>query len=112
MQSQENKYKAYLLESYNRHCYDHDHGFVHYSIINTHCIIHNIYVDPEKRQSRIASEMADKIVEIAKKEGATNLICEIDKRNRTFNAAVAAILGYGFNLIDESQFYLTFHKDI
>ena len=56
--------------------------------------------------------MADEVVKLAQKEGVDKLLCEIDKRSNTFNSAVASVLGYGFNLIDEGPYYLTFHKDL
>lgn len=111
-QSLGNKWRAYINESYNRNVFDHDHGFAAYSIVDSYCIIHDMYVEPGFRNSKVGSEMANHIKAICHEEGCDKMACTIDKRSRTYKQALKAIQGYGFKVIDNEGLYTTLERDI
>jgi GNAT superfamily N-acetyltransferase len=112
VQSLGNKWRSYIRESYNRQVFEHDHGFATYSIIGMYCIIHDMYVEPEFRNSKVGSEMANHIKVICSEEGCTKMACTIDKRSKTYKSALKAITEYGFKVIDNEGLYTTLERDI
>ena len=71
-----------------------------------------MYVEPESRNMKVGSEMADQIKAITKNEGCERMVCIIDKRNMQYDNSIKAIQGYGFRVIDNEGLYTTLERDI
>ncbi len=88
------------------------HGFATYKFVEDGVYIEDLYVVPEKRESKLASKYADKVVAIAREKGYTKLfgsVCYSDP-NATTNLHV--LLGYGFNLLHGNKDMIYFVKEI
>ncbi|GAC1499986.1 MAG: hypothetical protein NVS1B10_03270 [Candidatus Saccharimonadales bacterium] len=92
-------YKDYIKELYGRHILETDDGFMTYSFFGEECYIQDMYVVPQKRQSRVASDLADKIAELAKDHGCKYLTGTVFLSNNEPTRSLKVLLGYGFKLL-------------
>jgi ribosomal protein S18 acetylase RimI-like enzyme len=108
-----NPFKEYLVQKCG---YDEpielDGGFLLYAINGNECHIGEIYVPKERRQSKIASKMADMATEIAKNKGCTHLTARTNLVGSDDEAAILSILHYGFKVIRADQNSILFMKEI
>lgn len=77
---------------------ENEHGFASAKLLDDFFYIEDIYVVPEKRQSKIASQMADDLVIKAKELGYNKVLGSVcvDANNSTISLKV--LLAYGFSL--------------
>lgn len=87
-------------------------GFASYRISGDECYIRDIWVNQDFRKKHIASAIAHKIEEIAKKAGCKYLTGSVDTAatNPTQNTKV--LLSYGFDICGIFQTGILFRKDI
>lgn len=88
------------------------HGFILYKIIGTECYIGEIYVEKSKRQLGIASELADKVTDIALANGCTILTCETNLCGHEDELSMLSILHYGFRPIQAHNNSIRYMKEI
>jgi GNAT superfamily N-acetyltransferase len=92
-------FSDYINEREGKQILESDKGFATYKIFdNGECYLQDIYVIPDERKSGLATEMADKVVEIAQEHGCKTLIGSvcIDDLNCTRNMKV--FLAYGMQM--------------
>lgn len=89
-----------------------DNGFASYLITGAECYIRDIWVHPDFRKTKIASNMADEIVEIAKKAGCNCLIGSVYLKTTNPTASTKVLLAYGFNVHSVVQDGILFRKEI
>ena len=99
------------MESYNRHLYENEYGFITWQILGNACVINTLYVKPEHRQEGRASELADYVVELIRGK-VENLVCEIDIRSNTAIEAYNSITKYGFEKTGQIGNYIILQKDL
>jgi len=103
----------YILEREGISTLEVENGFATYKKVsdNTYYLI-DIYVKPEHRRGRIASEMSAKVAEIAKNDGAEYLLGSVDTSCNFATESMKAVLGDGFSFksIDGNMIY--FYKRI
>lgn len=87
-------------------------GFAVYSIGGDECYISEIYVAPEYRQEGVASEMADRIGEIAKEEGCKYLTGTVNPSANKSHESLLVLLGYGFKLLAAKENLIIFKKEL
>jgi predicted sulfurtransferase len=108
-----NPYKDYLVSKCGyEEPIELDGGFLLYAFNGTACHIGEIYVPKNKRQSRIASKMADQVTEIAKSNNCTHLTCKTNLVGVEDEEAILSILHYGFKVIKADQNQITYYKEI
>jgi ribosomal protein S18 acetylase RimI-like enzyme len=88
-------YSSYIKERSGLEVLESEYGFVTYKFRHPDCYIQDIYVVPEKRQSGIAAEMADKVADIAKSKGYKILTGSIDYRANGADISEKVLRGYG-----------------
>jgi predicted GNAT family acetyltransferase len=68
-------YAQYLKEREDKEILENEFGFVTYKFLNaTECYIHDIFVIPEMRESGLAMQMKQDVIDIAKSKGCQTLI--------------------------------------
>lgn len=72
----------------------------------------DIYVLPEFRKSKVASQIADAIVEEAKKKNCTKLLGSVVPSNKNSTVSLHVLLGYGMILESAAADFIVFRKDI
>ena len=106
-------YAEYLKERENKEILEENQGFATYRILeNSVCYIIDIYVQMEARKSGLATEMANKISELAKSRGCTHLmgsVC-VDANNATESMKV--LLAYGMKVFKTEDSMIYFKKDL
>lgn len=107
-------YGDYILEHRKDRIVEREEGFASFRFLNEGKSVYivDIYTRPDFRKTKIASEMADEIVEIAKKEGATELIGTVVPSARNSTDSLRVLLGYGMSLQSASNDLVVFRKDI
>lgn len=106
-------YADFLKESNGAELLEHEHGFATYRFEESpvgECVyLMDIYVKPEKRKSKICFNMADEVVEEAKKNGIKYLIGSVDLRINGADISKKVLLAYGLKpaWYDEpTQYYI------
>jgi len=87
-------------------------GFITYKLGQDYIYIVDIYVLPEYRQLRVASDLADVVADKAKSMGKKRLIGTIDLETNGKTESAKAILGYGFKIDSSDGKMIYFTKEI
>lgn len=93
-------YGNYIKERLGRDIVEDDKGFATYEFYEESqaCYIVDIYVHPDFRKEKVASNYADKIAEIAKERGCKFLYGTVAPGTNHSTESVKVLLGYGFEL--------------
>ena len=67
------------------------------------CYIEEIYVEPEFRKSKVASDMANKIEFIARDHGSKMLLGSVAPSANNSTISLQVLLGYGFKLLSSQD---------
>lgn len=111
-----NLYKQYVKEREDLETIERDgKGFLLYKISDDphrHLYIADLYVTPDFRESRIATEMADEAVSQAKEKDVNIAYCQVDKEANNWELSKHVIECYGFKRYEEVGAILVFFKEI
>jgi ribosomal protein S18 acetylase RimI-like enzyme len=105
-------YADYLRERTDKRILEDEKGFVTYYFINDGVYLEDIYVSPDYRHSGVASEMADKVAEIAKEQGCTKMFGTICPAANNSTEGLKVLLAYGFRLDSCVNNFIALKKDI
>lgn len=109
-------YQEYLEERMGDGLVYRDEGFASYRYFNDgdtpSVYIVDLYVRKDFRKSGIASEMADRIVEIAKRDGKTRLIGSVNSLAKNSTDSIKVLLAYGMEFYKSTPDGLIFKKEI
>lgn len=107
-------YKHYVWERLGDYALETEHGFATYRFLNDKKTVYivDLYVKPEYRKTKIASNMADEICAIAKAEGATELLGTVSPQALTATDSLKVLLAYGMKLLTANEQAIVFRKDI
>lgn len=109
-------YADYLKERLGDEIVLRDEGFATYRFVDdcgTPAVyIVDIYVRPDFRKTKIASEMADSIANIAKEKGYHRLIGSVDSTAKTATDSIKVLLAYGMQFHRQAPGGLIFKKEI
>ncbi len=108
-------YAEYLKERTDDGIVETDEGFATYRYLdNGHTVyIIDIYVVPEARKKGVASQLADKIMGIAKEEkGCTCMLGTVQTSAKGSTISLKALLGYGMELHAVNGDAIILKKDI
>ena len=109
----ESMYGKYLKEKTNDAIIESEFGFATYRYIDPATVyIVDIFVLPDFRKTKVASAMADFIVEEAKNKGCNKLIGSVVPSNKGSTTSLKVLLGYGMNLKSSTNDFVIFEKDI
>lgn len=100
----------YLEERENISYIEEEHGFATYKIIGQDVYLQDIWVEKDFRQTKLASEMADKIVKIAKQKQCKRLIGSVVPSANNSTTSLKVLLGYGFKLFKSQDNFILFEK--
>lgn len=105
-------YGDYILEREGREIVESEHGFASYKIMGSECYIQEIYVVPEMRTTKIASQMADKIAELAKEKGCKYLTGSVCPTMNGATTSLRVLLSYGFKLAKSEENLIWMIKEL
>ena len=107
-------YSKYIAERTNDKVLEIPEGFATYRYINDNKTVYiiDIYVLPEFRNKKIASELADQIVAEAKQLGCKELIGTVVPSAKGSNTSLKVLLGYGMTLNSAANDVVVFRKEI
>lgn len=106
-------YGSYLKEKTNVHIVEDEKGFATYRYTEDGAVyIIDIYVTPDYRHSGVASEMADKIGTIAKRNGISRMYGSINLETKQCTDSLKVLLAYGFQLHSSSANFLLLSKEL
>ncbi len=107
-----NKLSLYLKERENVDSIETEFGFCTYIINGDECYIRDIWIEPKYRQLKVATNLADKVAEIAKIQGCKYLTGTVSPRANNSTESLRVLLGYGMKLIDSNVNLIIFKKDL
>ncbi len=108
------QYAKYLIERTSDRIIENEYGFATYRFVNDNKTVYiiDIYVEPAYRNQKKASELADKVVEIAKAAGCNQLIGTVVPSAKGSTASLKVLLGYQMTLNNAANDIVVFGKEI
>ncbi len=90
-------YGQYITERTNREILETEHGFATFQVLpNNIFYIIDIFIKPEYRRSRKASELTDNLENIAKEKGSKWILGSVDDAAKGAEVSHKALQAYGF----------------
>lgn len=109
-------YKNYLLEKTKDKIIETSHAFATYRYLDHQGIkavyIVDIYVEPDFRNSNVASSISDNIAREASILGCKYLLGSVVPSNKESTSSIRVLLAYGMSLDSSSNDFILFKKDI
>lgn len=106
-------YADYVRELLGDWVLETDKGFATYRFTDPKTVyILNIYVHPDFRKHRVASDIADKIMELARKRGCNRMLGSVTPSAKGSTESLRVLLGYGMTLDSSANDFILFRKDI
>lgn len=106
-------YAEYVRERTDDQIIENDKGFATYRFVDNNTVfILDIYIRPDFRKYGEASNIADNIVEIAKKRGCTTLLGGVVPSTKNSTISLKVLLGYGMTLKYSNVDFICFEKAI
>lgn len=106
-------YAQYLLERTHDKIVEIPEGFATFRFLNEkQCYLIDIFILPEFRKSGIATKLADKIAEIAKQKGCTELLGTVCPSAKGSNASLKVLWSYGMTLESSDRNMIVMKKEI
>jgi len=107
-------YAEYLREKTNDHILETSRGFATYRYLDEGKTVYlvDIYVVPQFRKTKEASNMADQIVDEAKKKGCTKLLGSVVPSTKNSTVSLKVLLGYGMSLDSCTNDFILFKKEL
>jgi ribosomal protein S18 acetylase RimI-like enzyme len=106
-------YAQYLSERTNDGILETEEGFATFRYLNEKEVyIIDIFVRPELRQSGLAGQLANIIVEDAKKRGCVTLFGTINLLTKGADISLKVLQGYGMRLHSAENNIIVMKKDI
>ena len=105
-------YSNYLKERTDKEVLETEQGFAVYSFTQDAVYIEDIFVDKDFRHSNVASDIADKISEIAKSKGFKKMLGSICPSTKNSTEGLKVLLAYGFKLDSSTNNFILFAKDL
>lgn len=106
----------YLRERLGDEVLEYDEGFVTYRFIDDNGIksvyIVDIFVRPDFRRTRMASIMADAVVELARTQGCKRLIGTVSPASKNATDSLKVLMGYGMELYQCDKNAIIFKREI
>ena len=109
-------YASYVRERLGDEILEWDEGFLTYRYIrdmgDLTVYIVDMYVRPDFRKTRIASTMADEVVEKAKAKGCKRLLGSVASDAKNPTESIKVLLGYGMDFYKCNEHGMFFKKEI
>lgn len=105
-------FAKYIMERQGKHILENRFGFATYSFTDNAVYIEEIYVSEEHRKSNRASEMADKICEMAKLRGINLLYGSVSPKASGSTQSIQVLLAYGMQLDSCTDNFILLRKAI
>lgn len=94
------------------------HGFLTYGfncvpgVSFPHVYIEDLYVVPSARKTHVATEMADRVADIARERGVTKMIGSVSTGRKNPDASLRVLQAYGMELYSVADATIWMIKDL
>jgi predicted GNAT family acetyltransferase len=106
-------YASYILERLNDHIIEEEHGFITYRFLpNNQMYIIDIFIEKNHRRSGLATELTNRVFEIAKNNNITTVLGTVVPSANNSTDSLKAILFYSFTLQSASDNLIIFKKEM
>lgn len=106
-------YAEYIKERLDHDIIETDCGFATYRFTDEQtCYLMDIYMKTDYRNQGVARDLANMVVEIAKKRGCTKMIGSVVPSAKGSNTSLHVLLAYGMTLDSCTNDFILFRKEI
>jgi hypothetical protein len=105
-------YADYLKEREDFSIIESELGFASYKCVGDECYLRDLYVIPSHRQTKVASDMADRVCDIAKLHGCTYLLGTVSPQDKNATRNMQVLIQYGMKLVRSSNDLICFIKEL
>lgn len=105
-------YAQYLRERSNVSIVENEHGYITYIFMKDYCYIEDVFVTPEKRGTRLASQLAEQVLIKAKENGYSRLLGSVCISANGAEKSVVYMINYGYKLHNLDKDMIYFVKEI
>lgn len=105
-------WSAYHKETEGHETLETESGFIRFSLNPPNCYVHDLYVRPDLRRGKYATNLADSVTLIAREAGCTHMWSEVGVVSRTSTEALYANLSYGFKVQRAENGFILMCKEV
>lgn len=106
-------YARYAKEFLGRSVIETEEGFVTYRYTDENTVyIENLYVIPELRQNKVASQLAQRVAEEAIVKGCKKMLGSVIPSANNSTVSMKVLLAYGFELDSATADFILFSKEL
>lgn len=106
-------YAEYIQEREEKEIIESDKGFATFKTFdNGECYLQDLYVIPSERQTGLATQMTDKIVDIARERGCKLLVGSVCVDDKYATRNMKVFLSYGMQIYKNTGSMIFLKKDI
>jgi len=105
-------YSRYLHEREGFECIETEYAFASYLCAGQECYLRDLYVIPEKRNTKLASSIADQVCEIARSKGCKYLTGSVSPKDPRVTENIQVLIKYGMKFIKNTPDLLFFSKNL
>lgn len=109
-------YSKYVAERENARVYETEKGFIKYKVFpnEQYVYIEDIYVTPEHRQAKIATDLADTVCKLVTRENADIKKCfgSVDVQARGADRSLKVLIKYGMRISHLENNMIYMYKEI
>lgn len=105
-------YSKYLHEREGFECIENEYSFATFMCAGQECYLRDLYVLPEKRNAKAASQIADQVCEVARGKGCKFLIGSVSPKDPHATENIQILVKYGMKFLKNTPDLLFFSKSL
>jgi len=105
-------YARYIAEREDFSIIETDQGFATFKVVAHTIYLRDLFVLPEFRRTKVASELCDQVCRVGRSLECTTLVGSLDPKALNANDGLRAILSYGLKLKGQQGSLLYFEKEL
>lgn len=107
-----NLIEKYYLERENLFFIKKENAFLSYKIFKDTCLLNDIYVEPEFRNSLIGSELEQDLIKICVEKKVSQIHCQVDIRALNADLSMKVILSRKYIPYNAENNIIKFYKEL
>ena len=105
-------YGRYIAEREDFSIIETDQGFATFKVVANTIYLRDLFVLPEFRRSKVASELCDQVCRVGRNLDCATLVGSLDPKALNANESLSAIMSYGMKLKGQQGSLLYFEKGL
>ncbi len=105
-------YAQYIAERQGKYIIENDKGFATYFFVASGIYAEDVYIRPEFRRTKAASQFGDQIAQIGRTKGFNKMYGSVKPSTNGATDSLKFLLSYGFKLLESASDAIILVKEI